>query len=127
MVISHWRIRLGACHPLVNPADLAATVVTSESTIRRPLARTDTDALDRAVGAWLTDRQKGPGGLRGLAVDRKSLRSAARAKGRKIHLLAVCDHTSGLVLAQMDVGEETNKITRFRPSWTRWPTGPAPS
>ncbi|MCX4775082.1 transposase family protein [Streptomyces sp. NBC_01285] len=55
----------------------------AESTIRRLLARTDTDALDRAVGAWLADRKKGSGGLRGLAVDGKSLRGAARAKGRK--------------------------------------------
>ncbi|WP_234353281.1 transposase family protein [Streptomyces ardesiacus] len=37
----------------------------TESTIRRLLARTDTDALDQAVGAWLADRQRGSGGLRG--------------------------------------------------------------
>ncbi|MGW0787691.1 ISAs1 family transposase [Streptomyces sp. NPDC002911] len=87
----------------------------AESTIRRLLARTDTDALDRAVGAWLADRQKDAGGLRALAVDGKSLRGAARAKGRKIHLLAACDHVGGLILAQMDVGEKTNEITRFQP------------
>jgi predicted transposase YbfD/YdcC len=87
----------------------------AESTIRRLLARIDADALDRAVGAWLADRQKDAGGLRGLAVDGKSLRGAARAKGRKIHLLAACDHADGLVLAQMDVGEKTNEITRFQP------------
>ncbi len=87
----------------------------AESTIRRLLARVDTDALDRAVGAWLADRQTGNEGLRGLAVDGKSLRGAARAKGRKIHLLAACDHARALVLAQMDVGEKTNEITRFQP------------
>ncbi|WUM81055.1 transposase [Streptomyces sp. NBC_00328] len=43
------------------------------------------------------------------------LRGAARAKGRKIHLLAACDHVNALVLAQMDVGEKANEITRFRP------------
>lgn len=58
----------------------------AESTIRRLLARIDADALDRAVGAWLADRQIRGQGLRGLAVDGKSLRGAARAKGRKIHL-----------------------------------------
>ncbi|MEF9907233.1 ISAs1 family transposase [Streptomyces sp. P9-A2] len=79
------------------------------------LARIDADALDRAVGARLADRQTGNEGLRGRAVDGKSLRGAARAKGRKIHLLAACDHVSALVLAQMDVGEKTNEITRFRP------------
>ncbi|MEU8545380.1 ISAs1 family transposase, partial [Streptomyces sp. NPDC048717] len=87
----------------------------AESTIRRLLARADADALDQAVGAWLADRQTSGAGLRGLAVDGKSLRGAARAKGRKIHLLAACDHVTGLVLAQMDVGEKTNEITCFQP------------
>ncbi|HBF85301.1 MAG TPA: ISAs1 family transposase [Streptomyces sp.] len=87
----------------------------AESTIRRLLARIDADALDRAVGAWLVDRQTSSQGLRGLAVDGKSLRGAARARGRKIHLLAACDHVSALVLAQMDVGEKTNEITCFQP------------
>ncbi|MFF0087695.1 ISAs1 family transposase [Streptomyces canus] len=87
----------------------------AETTIRRVLTRIDANALDRAVGAWLAGRQQDAGGLRALAVDGKSLRGAARAKGRRIHLLAACDHVSGLVLAQMDVGEKTNEITRFRP------------
>ncbi|MEU0808000.1 ISAs1 family transposase [Streptomyces sp. NPDC005970] len=102
--------RLGtAVDPLVPKRSWPA-----ESTIRRLLARIDADALDRAVGAWLADRQTRGQGLRGLVVDGKSLRGAARAKGRKIHLLAACDHVNALVLAQMDVGEKTNEITRFR-------------
>ncbi|MFD9286674.1 ISAs1 family transposase [Streptomyces mirabilis] len=48
-------------------------------------------------------------------MDGKSLRGAARAKGRKIHLLAALEHTTGLVLAQLDVGKKTNKITCFQP------------
>lgn len=86
--------------------------------MRRLLARVDGDALDRAVGRWLADRrpaQPGTLGLRGLAVDGKTLRGAARAKGRKIHLLAALDHTTGLVLAQLDVGEKTGEITCFQP------------
>ncbi|MEE4582996.1 MULTISPECIES: ISAs1 family transposase [Streptomyces violaceusniger group] len=71
--------------------------------------------MDRAVEAGLADRQTKGQGLRGLAVDGKSLRGAARAKGRKIHLRVACDHGNALVLAQMDVGEKTNEITRFRP------------
>ncbi|WP_327153670.1 ISAs1 family transposase [Streptomyces tubercidicus] len=90
------------------------TVLARGTTIRRLLARIDADALDRAVGAWLADRQTRGQGLRGLAVDGKSLRGAAHAKGRKIHLLAARDHVNALVLAQMDVGEKTNEITRFR-------------
>ncbi|MFI7298822.1 transposase family protein [Streptomyces sp. NPDC050121] len=76
----------------------------AQTTVRRLLARIDGDALDRAVGRWLAGRRPKTTGLRGLAVDGKSLRGAARAKGRKIHLLAAPDHTSGRVLAQLDVG-----------------------
>jgi predicted transposase YbfD/YdcC len=50
-----------------------------------------------------------------VAADGKTLRGAARATGPKIHLLAACDHLSGLVLAQLDAGEKTNKITSFQP------------
>jgi len=92
--------------------------VSGEATIRRLLARIDGDALDRAVSLWLADRQtakRRAGGPRAVAVDGKSLRGAARAKGRKIHLLAALDHVSGLVLAQGDVGEKTNEITCFQP------------
>lgn len=97
---------------------LPRRILPSETTVRRLLARIDGDALDRAVGRWLADRQPKEtwiAQLRGLAVDGKSLRGAARAKGRKIHLLAALDHTTGLVLAQLDVGEKTNEITCFQP------------
>lgn len=100
--------------------------VPDEATIRRVLYRVDGDALDRAVGRWLAAQRPEPEALRGagakrrrrlraLAVDGKSLRGAAKAGGRKIHLLAAVDHTSGLVLAQLDVGEKTGEITCFRP------------
>lgn len=105
--------RLGArCCPLSGTRP-----VPCETTIRRTLARLDADALDRAVGAWLADRrtQPGPKHRRAVAVDGKSLRGAARAGGRKIHLLAALDHTSRLVLAQLDVGDKTNEITCFQP------------
>ncbi|WP_308380131.1 ISAs1 family transposase [Streptomyces sp. ISL-43] len=97
---------------------LPRRVLPAETTVRRLLARLDGDALDRAVGSWLADRRPkatDDAGLRGLAVDGKSLRGAARAKGRKIHLLAALEHTTCLVLAQLDVGEKTNEITCFQP------------
>ncbi|PBC92509.1 IS4 family transposase [Streptomyces sp. Ag82_O1-15] len=94
---------------------LPRRVLPSETTVRRLLGRIDADALDRAVGHWLADRCPKPAGLRGLAVDGKSLRGAARANGRKIHLLAALDHITGLVLAQLDVQEKTNEITCFQP------------
>ena len=97
-----------------------------EATIRRALARIDADALDRAVGRWLSARRpepeapRGAGAkrrrkLRAVAVDGKSLRGAAKANGRKIHLLAAVEHVGGCVLAQLDVGEKTNEITCFTP------------
>nr|WP_314254460.1 ISAs1 family transposase [Streptomyces sp. DSM 40907] len=107
-VLEHVGVRLD---PLFPKRSLPA-----ETTVRRLLARVDGDALDLAVGRWLADRRnRTRGRLRGLAVDGKSLRGAARANGRKIHLLAALDHTTGLVLAQLDVGEKTNEITCFQP------------
>ncbi|MFE2189046.1 ISAs1 family transposase [Streptomyces sp. NPDC059455] len=97
---------------------LPKRVLPAETTVRRLLARIDGDALDRAVGSWLADRRPETteaAGLRGLAADGKSLRGAARAKDWKIHLLAALEHTTGLVLAQLDVGEKTNEITCFQP------------
>jgi predicted transposase YbfD/YdcC len=108
---AHVLERLGARpDPLLPERRLPA-----ETTVRRLLARIDGDALDRAIGGWLADRRPAVPGLHGLAVDGKSLRGAARAKGRKIHLLAALDHTTGLALAQLDVGEKTNEITCFQP------------
>jgi hypothetical protein len=87
----------------------------AETTVRRLLAGIGGDALDRAVGRRLAGRRPRATGLCGLAVDGKRLRGAARAKGRKIHLLAALEHTTGRVLAQLDVGEKTNEITCFQP------------
>ncbi|MEH6373945.1 transposase [Streptomyces sp. KLMMK] len=50
-----------------------------------------------------------------MSVDGKSLSGAAKATGRKTRLLAAVEHTTGLVLAQMDVSEKTNEITCFEP------------
>ncbi|MFE9934660.1 hypothetical protein [Streptomyces sp. NPDC005533] len=65
----------------------------------------------------MADRPAGPRRRpdEGTGGRRQGLRGAARAGGRKIHLLAACDHLSGLVLAQLDVGEKTNEITCFQP------------
>lgn len=66
---------------------LPRLVLPAETTVRRLMARIDGDALDRAVGSWLADRRPkttGTAGLRGLAVDGKSLRGAAKASGRRM-------------------------------------------
>ncbi|MEU6603819.1 ISAs1 family transposase [Streptomyces shenzhenensis] len=94
---------------------LPRRVLPRETTVRWLLARVDGDALDLAIGSWLADRRPKIAGLRGLAVDGKSLRGAVKANGLKIHLLAALEHATGLVLAQLDVGEKTNEITCFQP------------
>ncbi|MFD7974046.1 hypothetical protein [Streptomyces clavifer] len=48
-------------------------------------------------------------------MDGKFLRGAAKAQGRRIPLLAAVEHTTGLVLAQLDVGEKAGEVTRFQP------------
>src|SRR5262249_19186104 len=95
--------------------------------IRRWLGRIDGDALDRAVGRWVAARRAGADGqLHAVAVDGKTLRGAARATGRKIHLLAACDHLSGLVLAQLDVARRPTRSPasslcwRPSPTWRAW-------
>ncbi|HEV2346029.1 MAG TPA: ISAs1 family transposase [Actinocrinis sp.] len=98
----------------------------NEATIRRTLTRLAADALDRAVGRWLSARRResaparGAGAkrrrrLRAVAVDGKSLRGATKADGHRSHLLATVDHADGLTLAQLNVGEKTNEITCFTP------------
>jgi hypothetical protein len=57
-------------------------------------------------------QQRPPARTRG---DGKTLRGAARAEGRKIHLLAALDHAAGLVMARLDVGEKTKEIACFQP------------
>src|SRR4051795_3621087 len=99
-----------------------------ESTLRRCLQDTDAPALDAAVAGWAgtrlaaqqaaaahaADRLLAPidAGRRVIAIDGKSLRgsapratpeqvAAARRGGGRIHLVAGCDHVSGVTLGQV--------------------------
>jgi len=72
----------------------------SESTIRRVLQRLDADALDRALGAWLTGQPQPVARVRRvIAVDGKTVRGARRGKQRAVHLLGAFDPATGTVLA----------------------------
>ena len=88
-----------------------------ESTLRRVLTGIDTAALDGLVAAWLSRQQQPVSGRprpRAVAVDGKTLRGSGTA-GAQVHLLAVMDHTTGVVLAQVRVDGKSNEISAFQP------------
>lgn len=87
------------------------------TTIGRTLRGLDADALDAAIGSYLTALGSDPlagdeqaDDLSGLAVDGKTVRGAVRADGRQVHLLAAATHQQGLVIAQREVDAKTNEM-----------------
>ncbi|MDQ3579587.1 MAG: ISAs1 family transposase [Actinomycetota bacterium] len=82
-----------------------------EATLRRVLQTVDCDLLDAAIGAWLsTCADTGEA----LAVDGKTLRGTCDKTGQGgVHLPAAMTQSSGIVVAQREVGEKTNEITCF--------------
>lgn len=90
----------------------------SRTTIGRVLAAVDGDALDRAVGAYLTGRDStgtASGQRQVIAVDGKSLRGSARLSAGRRHLLSAVTHHRALALAQAEIGSKTNETAHFRP------------
>ena len=89
----------------------------SRSAIGRVLERLDADALDAAVGAWLTHRHTtaAPGRRRVIAVDGKALRGSARLDRPRRHLLSAVTHGRPVTLAQAEVGSKTNETRHFQP------------
>ena len=84
-----------------------------EATVRRVLGSVDGDALDDAIGAWLTGRSPR---AQAIAVDGKTLRGTCDQTGQGgVHLLAAMTHDSGVVVAQREVDSKTNEITCFQP------------
>ncbi|MFC3898474.1 ISAs1 family transposase [Lentzea rhizosphaerae] len=84
-----------------------------ETTLRRVLGSVDGDALDDAIGAWLTGRAPR---AQAIAVDGKTLRGTCDETGQGgVHLLAAMTHDSGVVVAQREVDSKTNEITCFQP------------
>ncbi|WP_406210904.1 hypothetical protein OG331_49045 [Streptomyces sp. NBC_01017] len=115
-ILQRLGIRLGPLFP--------KRLLPAETTVRRLLARIDGDALDRAVGRRLADRRPKATGLRGLAVDGKSLRGAAKAKGRKIHLLAALEHTTSLGPAGRRREDERDHVLPAAAGHRRRPPAP---
>jgi predicted transposase YbfD/YdcC len=89
----------------------------SEAMIRRLLQCLDPDLLTAAVSGWLAGRVAAaqPGSTRAVAVDGKTLRGSRSRDGGARHVLAACDHATGVVVASTDVDGKTNEITRFGP------------
>ena len=92
-------------------------------TIGRVLEAIDGDALDAAVGAYLSDRHRGSasgGAPTGrarpvIAVDGKALKGSARLEVPRRHLLSAVTHAPVATLAQVEVGAKTNETRQFRP------------
>ena len=92
-------------------------------TLGRLLACIDADALDTAIGAWMTlqlgDDSPAPSEtglpLRAIAVDGKALRGSRTATTTAVHLVAALVHGERAVLAQRQAASKSNGITAFRP------------
>jgi predicted transposase YbfD/YdcC len=85
----------------------------ADSTLGRVWRGVDADALDDAVGRWLStvlDADAKP-----VAFDGKVMRGAAKAGCPQPHLVAAVDHSSGAVLAQRAVEVKAGEITAFAP------------
>ncbi|MCI0386745.1 ISAs1 family transposase [Streptomyces sp. CNQ085] len=92
-------------------------LVPHPATVRRLLARLDGDALDQAIGAFLSARTSGTtdtGGLRPIAVDGKTVRGSRTPTRSATALLAAMTH-GGDVLAQCQVADKSNEIPTFAP------------
>ncbi|MEU5632296.1 ISAs1 family transposase [Streptomyces rishiriensis] len=92
-------------------------MVPHPATVRRLLARLDGDALDAAIGAFLSARAASPSehnGLRPIAVDGKTVRGSRTQTAAATALLAAMAH-SGEVLAQRRVADKSNEIPAFAP------------
>ncbi|MFB7560964.1 ISAs1 family transposase [Streptomyces brevispora] len=101
------------------PDPFSGTVPTPHPhTVRRLLSHLDGDALDAAIGAFLTARAAEDGGtegrLRAIAVDGKVLRGSRAGGKSAITLLAAMNH-NGSVLAQRQVADKSNEIPAFAP------------
>jgi predicted transposase YbfD/YdcC len=84
------------------------------TTIRLVLAAADGDALDRAIGRFLQERQAPAAGRRLIAVDGKTLRGSRTRQKPATALIAAMTH-GGQVLAQRQVDGKSNEIPAFAP------------
>ncbi|MFF0206346.1 ISAs1 family transposase [Streptomyces sp. NPDC005017] len=84
------------------------------TTVRLVLAAADGDALDRAIGDFLQERQAPSPGRKVIAVDGKTLRGSRSSTRAATALIAAMTH-SGQVLAQRQIDRKSNEIPAFAP------------
>lgn len=85
----------------------------SEPTIRRFLQATDVEVVDAAVGGWVAGLHAGDG--QAIALDGKTVRGARRKDGSQVHLLSAVVQSTGVTVAQTEVGCKTNEIPHAAP------------
>ncbi|MQY39960.1 hypothetical protein SRB17_79890 [Streptomyces sp. RB17] len=94
------------------------------STLGRLLARMDGDALDDAVGTWITHHATDPvvdeNALVGLAVDGKAVPGSRTSDTAAVHLLSAALHGSQTVIAQRQVAAKSNEIPALAPLLARF-------
>jgi DDE family transposase len=78
------------------------------TTIWNVLGTIDADALDRSIGAWLTDLLGQPVG--GVSADGKVLRGSRRAELPAVWLVALARHDLGTVLYQRQVADGSHEL-----------------
>lgn len=89
--------------------------VPDEATFRRILEAVDDAVFTSAVATWLGNRAGRRAGRRLIAVDGKTTRGARIEDVTTPHLLAALEHTTGVVLGQVQVDGKSNEITSFQP------------
>lgn len=85
-------------------------IAPSEPTIRRVLQGAHVEALDAAIGSWLS----GQVAFDALAIDGKVLKGAVRKDGSQVHLLSAFLHRQGGTIAQREISQKSNEIPELR-------------
>ena len=85
----------------------------SERTVRRVLHAINAEEVDRVTGVWMATQVRLQG--RAISVDGKTLRGSSDGETAAVHLLSAIVHGSGIVVAQVSVGEKTNEIPCIKP------------
>lgn len=92
------------------------------TTLGRLLTRLDGDAVDQAIGSYLTALTHDPAGpdaeQTAVAVDGKTVRGSRHRDGTVTYLLAAALHDHQAVVAQRQVDAKSNEIPAFVPLLT---------